>query len=297
VRKTIFLFSLVFALRLAAAENLTMTDGSTFAGDIVKFDDNGILLRATGDVYTNLSWGRFSQASLKQLTDNPKIKLLVEPFIEPDATARPPKAEIQVNPVKRLERPDNPSLFGGLVKSPVGLVILLAIYLANLYAAYEVSMIRARPALQVIGLAAILPVAGPVIFLIMPIRMESPVDLKEDAGLATAPGVDKPQEEIQIIEASWKQDEKKKNEPQVFARGKFTFNKRFIETKFAGYFGTPKGDAVKNVMELKTPKGQFTVERIAQIGATEAIFETKQSGQVTVPFTDILEIALVPKPE
>ena len=44
-----------------------------------------------------------------------------------------------------------PSLFGGLVKSSVGLALLLAIYLANLYAAYEVSVIRARPALQVVG--------------------------------------------------------------------------------------------------------------------------------------------------
>lgn len=274
-----------------------MTDGSAFAGDILKFDDNGLLLRTTSDTYTNLAWGRFSQESLKQLTANPKLKPLVEPFIEPDPATRPAKAEIQINPVKRLERPDNPSLFGGLVKSSVGLVILLAIYLANLYAAYEVSLIRARPALQVIGLAAILPIAGPVIFLIMPMRVEKPVDLTEDAGLTAAPGVDKPKEEIQIVEASWKQDEKKKAEPQVFARGKFTFNKRFIETKFAGYFGTPKGDAVKNAMELKTSKGQFTVERIAQIGASDVMFETKQSGQITVPFTEILEIALVPKPE
>lgn len=275
-----------------------MTDGSTQAGDIVKFDDNGLLLRA-GDVYTNLPWGKFSQESLKQLSANPKLKPLVEVFIEPDQSQRPAKAEIQVNPVKRLERPA-PSLFGGLLKSPLGLFILLAVYLANLYAAFEVSVIRARPALQVVGLAAVLPVIAPAVFLWMPIKTEAPPVEEEIPGVTpvahgsgAAPAA--AAQDIQIIDASWKQEEKKV-EPQIFARGKFTFNKRFVETKFAGYIGAPKGDALKFTMELKTPKGQFTVERIAQVGATDAIFETVQSGQVTIPFADIQEIKLTPKP-
>src|SRR5262249_23174887 len=112
-----------------------MSDGASFTGDIVKFDDNGLLLRS-GEVYTNLAWGRFSQESLKQLTSNPKIRPLVEVFIEPDQSQRPAKAEIKVNPVTRLERPANPSLFGGLVSSPVGLFILFVLYLANLYAGF-----------------------------------------------------------------------------------------------------------------------------------------------------------------
>jgi len=71
---------------------------------------------------------------------------------------------------------------------------------------------------------------------------------------------------------------------------------RIVETKFAGYIGVPKGDALKNTMELKTSKGVFTVERIAQVEATEVIFETVQSGQITVPLADIQEIKLILKP-
>ena len=271
-----------------------MADGAAFTGDIVKFDDNGLLLRA-GEVYTNLAWGKFSQESLKQLTANPKIKPLVEVFIEPDPSLRPAKAEITVNPVTRMERPANPSIFGGLFKSSLGLFILLLLYAANLYAAFEVSVIRGRSALQVMGLSAILPVIGPVIFLAMPIPVEKPPAEEALDPMGTPPPTIKGPQEIQIGEASWKQEEKKP-EAQIFARGKFTFNKRFVETKFAGYLGVPKGDALKHTMELKTSKGQFTVERIAQVEAAEVIFETVQSGQITVPLADILEIKLVPKP-
>jgi hypothetical protein len=283
------------------AETVTMTDGASFAGDIIKFDDNGILLRS-GDTYTNLAWGRFSQESLKQLSSNPKIAALVDVFILPDESQRPAKKEIQVNPVKRLERPENPSLFGGLFKSSIGLFLLLLVYAANLYAAYEVSIIRARPALQVIGLSAVLPVIAPIIFLCMSIKAEKPAEEPVDHGHAapagtteTSPAAPAAEEEIRVTEASWKTDEKKV-EPQVFARGKFTFNKRFIETKFAGYIGSPKGDALKFTMELKSAKGAFHVERITMVTATEVIFEVAGQGSSTVPFGEIQEIKLTPKP-
>ena len=71
-----------------AAETLALTDGSTQAGDIVKFDDNGLMLRGAGDAYVTVPWGKLSQDSLKHLTENPKIKPLVEVFIAPDESAR-----------------------------------------------------------------------------------------------------------------------------------------------------------------------------------------------------------------
>jgi ribosome maturation factor RimP len=299
VRKLLFIFSLALAVAFgaAAAESLTLTDGSTQAGDIVKFDDNGLMLRGAGDAYVNVPWGKLSQDSLKHLAENPKFKPLVEVFIEPDASARPAKPEIHVGQVTRMERPARPSLFGGLFGSPVGLFLLLVLYAANLYAGYEISIVRARPAVQVIGLSAVLPIIGPVVFLAMPMKVEAPVEEVEHAAPAgtAAAAAQRPPEEIQVAEASWKNDEKKA-EPQVFARGKFTFNKRFIETKFVGYFGTPRGEALKFTMEVKTASAQFAVARIMQVSATEVIFETAQPAQVTVPLNDIMEIKLTPKP-
>jgi ribosome maturation factor RimP len=295
VRKILFLFYLGLGLLSLAsrAETLALTDGTSLTGDIVKFDDNGLMLRTTGDAYATVPWAKFSQDALKQLAANPKIKLLVEPFIEPDQSQRPAKPEIKVNPVTRLERPANPSLLGGLVKSSVGLFILLVLYAANLYAAFEVALIRARPIAQVVGLAAVLPVIGPIIFLAMPVKADAPPAENQAEGVAADGTAAKPQE-IQIGEASWKQAVRPP-EPQIFARGKFTFNKRFIESKFAGFIGEPKGEANHFSMELKTTAGQFAVTRIAQVNAADAIFETVGRGPLTVPFTDIQEIKLNPK--
>jgi len=60
--------------------------------------------------------------------------------------------------------------------------------------------------------------------------------------------------------------------------------------------GEPKGDGLKFTMTLKTTKEVFSVERIAQVGAGDALLETKERGQVTVAFTEIQEIKLNPIP-
>jgi hypothetical protein len=288
----------------AGADTYSLTDGGSVAGEIMKADDSGVMFRISDEEHTNITWPRFSQDALKQLSQlpaNPKykdIKNLAEPFILPTEAERPPKAEIQVNAVVRPELPANPSLFGGLFKSGLGIFILLLIYGANLYAAYEISIVKARAAIQVMGLAAVLPIIGPVIFLIMPMQVEAPPEevLPADAPPQHIPG-QKPQEQIEIGEASWKpQEEKeKKTEAQVYSRGKFTFNKRFIETRFAAFIGGAGGEQAKKfTMEVRTMKDQLTIEHIAQIGATEIIFETPR-GQVTVAMADIQEIKLNPK--
>jgi hypothetical protein len=103
--------------------------------------------------------------------------------------------------------------------------------------------------------------------------------------------------EIQIAEVSPQEMEKDtKPKPQVFARGKFTFNKRFIETKFAGFVGELKGDGKLFVMSIRTTKETFTVNYITQIRASDFILETVEKGAVTVPLADLKEITLTPKP-
>lgn len=297
MRKILFIFSLWLGLvcPVPATETLTLTDGSSVTGDIIKYDDNGMMLRDAADNYVTLPWAKFSQDALKQLVKNPKVKPFVEVFIEPDQSLRPPKPEIKVTDVNeiRLERPAHPSIFGGLVSSSLGWFILLLIYAANLYAAFEVSVIRARPAEQVMGLAAVLPIIGPIIFLMMPIKIEAPP--VEDAVDETAPAsVIALPPEAKAAEEAVKVEEQKP-QIQVFARGKFTFNKRFVETKFAGYVGAPKGDALKFTMELKAAQGHFNIVRIMQVAATDVTLETAERGSVKVPLADILEIKLTPK--
>jgi hypothetical protein len=209
-----------------------------------------------------------------------------------------------------------------MFESSLGLFILLVIYGANLYAAYEVAVVRGKPVGAVMGLSAVLPIAGPIIFLAQPVTTatdEEPVEgmPPEGAGApaggpaaamassanapasgpasGVAPAIP-PHEEIQIVSASWQpSQEEKKPQPQVFARGKFTLNRRFIETKFASFVGEPKGEAKSFSMEIKTLKDTIAVESIKLVGPTELILETP-TGQVTVPFSDIMEFKLIPRP-
>ena len=289
-----------------AAETFALADGTSLSGDIVKFDDHDAMIHTSADTYTNIPWPQFSQDTLKQLSANPKYRPLAEWFIEPTAPEQASQPRISVKPVERMALPEHPSILGGLVHSSLGLFILLIVYAANLYAAFEVAVVRGKPIGAVMGLSAVLPIAGPIIFLSQPVNApateEAPADGTAPTGPeagGAAPGAAAPapgHEDIQIVSASWNpSQEEKKPQPQVFSRGKYTLNKRFLETKFAGFIGEPKGDALNFTMELKTLKDTIAVESIKQVGANEVILETP-TGQVTVPFGDIQEVKLVPKP-
>ena len=299
MRKFLIVLSLWLGLSAGvfAAETWTLTDGASVSGDIVKSDDGGAMIHTSADAYNTIPWAQFSQDSLKQLAGNPKYRQFVEPFIEPTAPERPPKPEIRVKTPERLALPEHPSIVGGLLQSSLGLFMLLVIYAANLYAAFEVAVVRGKPLGLVIGVSAVLPIIGPIIFLSQPIKAAPveeatpPGDGAPVGGAAPVPG----QENIEIVSASWQpSQEEKKPQPQVFSRGKFTLNRRFIETKFASFIGEPKAEALAYTMEIKTLKDTFAVGCIKQVGPNEAIVETP-TGQVTVPFADIQEVKLIPK--
>jgi hypothetical protein len=325
VRKFLVFLSLWLGLEAGvfAAETFVLTDGASMSGEIVKFDDYEVMIHnTTADTYTNITWPRFSQDTLKQLTENPKYRLLAAPFVEPTAESQPAKPSLPYKYNQPLKLPEHPSILGGMFESSLGLFILLVIYGANLYAAYEVAVVRGKPVGAVMGLSAVLPIAGPIIFLAQPVTTatdEEPVEgmPPEGAGApaggpaaamassanapasgpasGVAPAIP-PHEEIQIVSASWQpSQEEKKPQPQVFARGKFTLNRRFIETKFASFVGEPKGEAKSFSMEIKTLKDTIAVESIKLVGPTELILETP-TGQVTVPFSDIMEFKLIPRP-
>src|SRR5208282_32087 len=74
-----------------------------------------------------------------------------------------------------IQPPDRPTTHLGMtaiLSSPVGLVILLILYGANLFAAYEVAIYRRQPLPTVCGLAAIpfFGVFSPIMFIAMPTR-------------------------------------------------------------------------------------------------------------------------------
>ena len=305
------------------ADTLTLSDGTTVSGDIVKFDDNSLMLRE-GDAYTNVQWTLFSQESLKQLAQDPKKAALVEPFITPAAAARTPKAPLQMQGVEKLEIPAKTSVIGGLFSSSVGLFLLLMIYVANLYAAYEIALCRGRPVGAAVGTAVVLPLIGPIIFLLLPrpdIGLPEAASDEEAAAepppagtpapaaasspaaptastaqMASSPAAaGAPSEEIQVSATPWAPaaGAKTASKPQaeIFPRGKFTFNKRFIETKFPTFI---KGTNGESVMVVSTLKDKFVAQRIGQAGANEMQLVCA-NGEFMVIYGEIQEIQIKPK--
>lgn len=302
---TIFGLWLCGVLVSVHAETVQLTDGSSFTGDILKFDDNGVLFRAADNTYTNLSWTMFSQASLKEFADNPKMQPLVEPFIEVPESQHASREVVKIREVTRLALPPRQSLLGALFASSVGIVVLLLIYAANLYAAFEVAVCRARPIGLVMGLAAVLPVIGPIIFLSLPVKVEAApaaAAVEPEAATFAVPGdpaaAPASAETTSGVHLAHPAAAAAAGHPapQVFQRGQFTFNKRFIETKFDGFFGAVRHGASKDmVLLVKTTRREFVAERITRIASSDVHFESIQGAarpEIMVAFADIQEIQI-----
>jgi hypothetical protein len=299
----------------ASADTYQLTDGTAISGDVISFNDDGITFHTTDDKYTGrIPWTKFSQDTLKNLSKNPKVASYAEPFIETPPPV-PAQLKVTVHSVTRLRFPPQASVIGGLFTSSVGIILLLLIYGANIYAAYEVAVFRARPVAVVAGLAAILPIIAPIIFLSLPTLMPAGAtqeDMQTDTGAppeAVAPAnvpqaQDAPPGEaasaapasgLHVTATGW-QAAAALPETQTFQRGQFTFNRRFFETKFSNFFGMTRHGADKDmVMVVKTPKSQYNVERVSRISANEAHFEVVVGAgrqEIMVPFGEIQEIQL-----
>jgi hypothetical protein len=318
VRKTfwiIFAFLLCGWLATANADTYQLTDGSSINGDVISVNDDGITFHTTDDKYTDrIPWSQFSQDTLKNLAKTPKIAPYAEPFIETPPPA-PSQIQVTVHNVSRLDLPPKGSVISGLFSSSVGIILLLLVYAANIYAGYEVAIFRARPPSIVAGAAAFLPIIGPIIFLSMPTLMppQTEEEMQMEAAAAQqataaanasadmptgAPPTEGETAPATALHIAATAPEAATAIPatQVFQRGQFTFNRRFFETKFSSFFGITRHGADKDmVLVVKTPKAQHIVERVTRISANDAFFEVAAGAgrqEVMVPFGEIQEIQL-----
>ena len=201
---------------------------------------------------------------------------------------------------ERLPRPAPQSLVKGLFSTGIGMLALLLLYAGNIYAGYEVSIFRAREPGLVCGVSALLPVIGPIIFLCLPTQVEDKTDIvqepvreKEAYHVGPEP-VAEPDPEVLAQEAAAAATALPPT--QTFARGQFTFNRRFFETKFAGFFTMVRREADRDLVLLfKTMRGEYAVQRITRIGANELHLQVQHgaaSEEVMVPFMEIQEVQL-----
>jgi hypothetical protein len=292
---------------LAGAETFQLKDGQTLTGDPISFDEKGLIVREPDGRYSERTpWLNFSQADLKAIATNPKAARFVRPFLEVSPEAKARETAIPLQPVPRLERPPAGSLLGALFSSTVGLAVLFVLYLANIYAGREIAILRAQPVPLVCGLAAVVPIVGPIVFLCLPTRLThareetawTETESPSPAEPAAAPGEPAPRQpaaglalappDVSEVPAV--------SETKTFARGQFMFNRRFFETKFPGFFGMAQNDAASGmVLVIKSARGVYVAQRITRIAANDlhvkvpkgALFE-----EVMIPFVEIQEVQL-----
>ncbi len=318
--------SLVVALGLglllagaAYAETFTLANGQTVTGEVLlgSTNDFGVQIKVGEDKYERVPWANFSQEDLKKFAQNQKLAPLVEPFIEITQAEKIKKTEVNIKQPTRLERPQPKSLVGALFSSGLGLLVVVLLYAANIFAGYEVSIFRARPMALVCGVSAVLPLIGPIIFLCLPTQVAPAEETWTPAPTAAPQGA--AAEAVNPMQADGAQHpsslhladsaastegtaaqpaggDQKATVPQTvtYQRGQYTFNRRFIETKFPGFFGVVRRDADKDMMlVIKSSRGEYFGQRISRIAANDLHLQVQRghaSEEVMIPFVEIKEI-------
>jgi len=310
---------------ITRADTFQLTDGTTLTGDIISYNESGLRVKfPDGNYSDSVAWTKFSQDDLKKLAQNPKIEPFVSPFIEETEEQRIQKTEVPITQPTRLKRPAAHSLFGAMLSSSVGLFVIIILYGAGIYAAYEVALYRRRQPGLVAGLAAIpgIGLLSPIIFLSMPpqrlsieeeeaYRVETvpppeapsfivPGTPEAAAAAAAAGGTETPAAQAGglHIAHSAPTDAKGAALPatQVFQRGAFMFNRRFFETKFSNFFGVVRREADKDMLLIiKAARGEYTVERVSRISTNDLHAQVRKAHateEVMIPFTEIQEVRL-----
>jgi hypothetical protein len=289
------------AARLCGAEFKLVT-GDIVRGDLASATTNGIVVKlAVGGFSDRIDYARLTDETLKDLLADNRSKKFVEPFIAPPAEEKALEEAKQI-PVKqptRLERPQGKPGMVAAFTSPNGLVLLGFLYIANLYAAFHVARFRWRPVALVCGVAAVLPVLGPIIFLALhksaasELQTTPVVSTAETAAVAMAPSSGEGNRVGSLGVA--KHDAKGGVEglPKVFKRGDITFNRRFFETQFPNFFRAVVSEAERDlVIDISAGKSSCVASRISRISSNEIHFKTSGNVESTVDFAQITEVTL-----
>jgi len=312
----ILLLALCSVLSAPAAETFRMANGDTMVGELLlaSANDAGVQVKLGDGKYERVNWAQFSQDDLKKFSQNPKLQAFVEPFIEIPVEELIKKTEGVVKQPPRLERPAKQSLFGAMFSSGLGLFIVFLLWAGNVYAGYEVAVFRAQAPLLVCGLSAVVPLIGPIIFLCMPTRVKpaeetqeqyapaGTVAAAEQAAAAAADDLNPMHADGAVHPSSLhlhsepEADKDKVPETVVYQRGQYTFNRRFIETKFANFFGVVRHNEDRDkILVVKAARGTYTAERISRIASNDMHLQVRKghaTEEVMIPFQEIQEIRL-----
>ena len=151
----------------------TLKDGTVLKGEPVGPDNKGVIIKSeSGSFSTRIDWAKFTQEALKEFAKNPRVAKVIENLLDTPPGGEGDKEENVVIPEKSKKvvpvareypKPDrNAPQFGFMsgFSTGIGIVLLLILYGANIYAGHEIAIFRRRPKALVCGIAAGVPVVG-----------------------------------------------------------------------------------------------------------------------------------------
>jgi len=293
--------------RVICGEFRTIT-GDVYVGEVSAADADGLIVRLQTGVFSpRIDWAKLDEATIQSLADHPRAGRFVEPLLEPPAEviALAEARKIDVRQPDRVPRPPADAAGRGVyaaLTSPNGLMLLGALYLANLYAAFEIARFRWRPVPLVCGISAVLPVIGPTIFLALPRREEEEVVSATDEAVA-AQSLNVASQQVASASAAAAPGStstaaraaalSQESLPKHFRRGETTFNRRFFETQFPSFFKVVASEADKDlVLEVSTSAGVTAASRITRISGTDLVLKAADGTETPVELAQILEVKL-----
>ena len=291
-----------------SADTFIYENGNVREGRVSDINEESLVIRLDiGGFDDRIDLVYLSQETLKMLAENPEYTQFVEPFIElPEEEIHPP--QIVVKQPERMEKPEQRGGFMPTLASPVGILLLLALYVGNLFCAVEIARFRQRPVALVCGVSAILPVLGPLLFLLMPSldhastyhedyeeEAHAPVDEAPAPAAAAAPAATGPgtgKSSLGLAKGNASGGSGGGLEGSVFSKDDTTFNRNFFETKFTEFFRVVPSASIRNlVLVFKTVKREYVAKRITRISGSDLHIQLLQGAkEVSVSFGEIVQV-------
>lgn len=306
------------ARQLAEGE-ISLTNGDIIEGTVADVDQNGIVVRRDiGGFARRANWMELTQESLKKIknlgeTDPNRYKgaaAFAEPFIEPDESQM--ERNLPPGPVRGLVEPEVPSSVPVASKmaaygSGGGIGLLVAIAIGSMVAGLGVAAFRESNALLAAGVSLILPIVGPILFLVKPkVEYEDDYDEDEeyeyeeaeapegatmtDTGGGAVVGMVPEANKMSFAQTGPKKSGLK---PQTWTRGDTRFDRSFFQNNFPNYFKVVLGAAERDMaLAVKTGKREYVGQRIKRISGTDIHMELLNGKEQKISFSEIGAIDL-----
>jgi len=301
------------ARQLAEGE-ISLTNGDIIEGTVADVDQNGIVVRRDiGGFARRANWMELTQESLKKIrnlgeTDPSRYKGAAdyaEPFIEPDESQM--ERNLPPGPARGLVEPEVPSNVPVASKMAAygtggGIGLLVAIAIGSMVAGLGVAAFRESNALLAAGVSLILPIVGPILFLVKPkVEYEDDYDEDEeyeyeeaeapqgatmtDTGGGAVVGMVPEANKMSFAQTGPKKSGLK---PQTWTRGDTRFDRSFFQNNFPNYFKVVLGAAERDMaLAVKTGKREYVGQRIKRISGTDVHMELLNGKEQKITFSEI----------